>query len=244
LTERPPALEVRNLTVRYPGQDLSAVEDVSFAVKKGSLAIVIGPNGSGKSTLLRAILGLVPSSGQVRVFGLPVPEALPRMAFVPQRLLFDPSIPLTVREMLRMPLRRGNGGRMALAVESMRLQPFLDRPVGHLSGGQLQRALIGRALVTGPELLLLDEPEAGVDTTGETRLYEQLASLAEDSGMTALICSHELELVFRYADQVICINRRLICHGKPSTVLTEENLRRLYEGWLSLHSHDRPERAP
>jgi ABC-type Mn2+/Zn2+ transport system ATPase subunit len=244
LTERPPALEVRNLTVRYPGQDLSAVEDVSFAVEKGSLAIVIGPNGSGKSTLLRAILGLVHSSGEVRVFGLPVPEALPRMAFVPQRLLFDPSIPLTVREMLRMPLRRGNGGRMGLAVESMRLQAFLDRPVGHLSGGQLQRALIGRALVTGPELLLLDEPEAGVDTTGETRLYEQLASLAEDSGMTALICSHELELVSRYADQVICINRRLICHGNPSTVLTEENLRRLYEGWLSLHSHGRPELAP
>jgi zinc transport system ATP-binding protein len=243
LTEGAPALEVRNLTVRFPGQDLSAVEDVSFAVEKGSLAIVIGPNGSGKSTLLRAILGLIPFSGEVRAFGLPVRYALSRMAFVPQRLLFDPSIPLTVREMLRMPLSRKRPGEMELAVQSMRLEPFLDRPVGHLSGGQLQRALIGRALVTQPELLLLDEPEAGVDTTGETRLYEQLASLAADSGMTALICSHELELVSRYADQVICINRRLICHGNPSAVLTEENLRRLYEGWLSIHSHERPEQV-
>jgi ABC-type Mn2+/Zn2+ transport system ATPase subunit len=238
VTASEPAIEVRSLTVRFPGQDLPALQDISFRVPRGQIAIVIGPNGSGKSTLLRAILGLVASTGEVRVFGGAVRDSLQRIGYVPQRLLFDPTLPLTVREVLEMPRRRAGHDGMPFAIATMHLQPFLDRPLGHLSGGQLQRVLIGRALVTRPELLLLDEPEAGVDTTGETRLYDELAALATESGLTALICSHELELVARYADQVICLNRNLICHGSPAAVLTEENLRRLYAGAVSIHRHE------
>ncbi len=233
-----PAIDVRALTVHYPGQGLAAVEDVSLRVGRGQIAIVIGPNGSGKSTLIRAILDLIPSTGEVRVLGRPVRNVLDRVGYVPQRLQFDPTLPLTVREILAMPRRRLARDGMVFAIETMRLQPLLDRPVGELSGGQMQRVLIGRSLVTSPEILFLDEPEAGVDTTGETTLYQEIACLARESGLTALICSHELELVARYADLVLCLNRRLVCHGSPAEILTEENLRRLYAGGVSLHKHE------
>ena len=232
------AIDVENLTVRYPGHDLPSLQDISLRVRRGEMAIVIGPNGSGKSTLLRAILGLVASEGRIRIFGCPIRAALDRIGYVPQRLLFDATLPLTAREVLEMPRRRPGRDGLSFAVSTMRLEPLLDRPIGHLSGGQFQRVLIGRALVTRPEVLLLDEPEAGVDVTGETRLYDEIASLAKETGLTALICSHELELVARYADLVICVNRRLICHGSPAAVLTEENLRQLYKGAVAIRRHD------
>jgi zinc transport system ATP-binding protein len=236
-----PLLEVKGVGKRFGG--FVALESIDLDVAPGERLGLIGPNGSGKSTLLRAILGLVPHSGEVRVFGKPARSMLERIGYVPQRLLFDPTLPLTVREVLEMPRRTAGHDGMAFAIETMHLQLLLERPIGHLSGGQLQRVLIGRALVTRPDCLLLDEPEAGVDTSGETKLYEELASLATESDLTSLICSHELELVARYADQVICLNRHVVCHGSPAAVLTEDNLRRLYTGAVSIHRHEPPDRT-
>jgi ABC-type Mn2+/Zn2+ transport system ATPase subunit len=235
------ALEVRHVTVRFAGHEQPAVEDVSFDLEEGRMAMLIGPNGSGKSTLLRAILGLVPYSGRIRVFGRPVVEVYRQIAYVPQRLAFDQTLPLTTREAIRMPLGRaaGTGGEAAFgeAVDTLGLEPVLDRPLGTLSGGQLKRALIARALVTRPRLLLLDEPEAGIDVEGEQTLYRVLDRLVGSGRLTALVCSHELELVTRYAHDVLCINRRLLCTGPPAEVLTPETLVRLYGPASALYRH-------
>jgi zinc transport system ATP-binding protein len=236
-----PALSVHNLTVRYEGQQRPVLDGVSFDLEEGRIGIVIGPNGSGKSTLLKAILGLVPAVGEVRVFGEPAASASPAPGYVAQRLPFDPTLPLTTREAIRMVLARrpetAQEETFRHAVEILRIGAFLDRPLGTLSGGQLKRAMIARALVTRPRLLLLDEPEAGIDVTGEETLYELLEHLVEHERLTVLICSHELELVARYADQVYCLNRRLLCSGAPDQVLTPETLGSLYGAAPAVYHH-------
>jgi ABC-type Mn2+/Zn2+ transport system ATPase subunit len=236
-----PALEVKEVTVWFEGQDRPAVEEVSFSLDEGQIAILIGPNGSGKSTLLRAILGLVPFTGEVRVFGMPAADARRAIGYVPQRLGFDLTLPLTVREAVRMPLLGARGPDADASfqhfIEVLGVADLVDRPLAALSGGQLKRALIARALVTNPRLLLLDEPEAGIDVGGEQTLYELLVRLVAHHRLTALICSHELDLVFRYADQVLCLNRRLQCTGPPAEILTAEALVRLYGPATALYRH-------
>lgn len=235
------ALEVKDLTVWFEGQERPAVEDVSFSLDEGQIAILIGPNGSGKSTVLRAILGLVPSTGDVRVFGMPAAQARPQIGYVPQRLAFDLTLPLTVAEAVRMPLLGARGadadGALRHFTETLGIADLLDKPLGALSGGQLKRAMIARAMVTKPRLLLLDEPEAGIDVGGEQTLYELLQRLVSHHRLTALVCSHDLDLVFRYADQVLCLNRRLQCIGPPGDILTAEALTRLYGPATALYRH-------
>jgi ABC-type Mn2+/Zn2+ transport system ATPase subunit len=236
-----PALAVESLTVRFEGQRRPAVEAVSFTLAEGQIAILIGPNGSGKSTLLRAVLGLVPFEGEVKVFGRPVREAYRDIGYVPQRLPFDLTLPLTVREAVRMPLQGARDGAVEDTfrhfTEILGVAPLLDAPLGSLSGGQLKRALIARAMVTSPRLLLLDEPEAEIDIGGEQTLYELLGRLASHHQLAILICSHELELVYRYAHQVLCLNRRLLCAGPPAEVLTAEALAGLYGPSTTLYRH-------
>jgi ABC-type Mn2+/Zn2+ transport system ATPase subunit len=217
------------------------VDDVSFGLDAGQIAILIGPNGSGKSTILKAILGLVPFTGEVRVFGKPAAEQRRQIGYVPQRLTFDLTLPLTVEEAIRMPLLGARDPKAEDALrhfaEALGIGGLLDRPLGALSGGQLKRAMIARAMVTSPRLLLLDEPEAGIDIGGEQTLYGLLDRLVSDHRLTALICSHELDLVFRFADQVLCLNRRLQCTGPPSDVLTAEALAHLYGPATAFYRH-------
>jgi ABC-type Mn2+/Zn2+ transport system ATPase subunit len=238
------ALEVRALTVWFETLERPAVEEVSFTLEEGQIAILIGPNGSGKSTVLRAILGLVPCQGEIRVLGRPVRAAYREIGYVPQRLTFDPTLPLTTRETICMPLGTGRDPATEATVrhfvEVLGIGPFLHKPLGALSGGQLKRTLIARAMVTTPRLLLLDEPEAGVDVGGEQTLYGLLDQLVTHHALTALICSHELDLVYRYAHQVLCLNRRLQCTGPPSEVLTAEALAQLYGPVSTLYRHRPP----
>jgi ABC-type Mn2+/Zn2+ transport system ATPase subunit len=242
-----PALTVSHLTVRFERQSRPAVEDVSFSLEEGQIATLIGPNGSGKSTVLKAILGLVPFTGEVSVFGAPADQARAKIGYVPQRLGFDVTLPLTVREAVRMPLLGAGGPEVEAAfghfTDVLGIAPFLEKPLGALSGGELKRVLIARAMVTQPRLLLLDEPEAGIDIGGEQTLYELLHSLVSHHRLTALICSHELDIVFRYADLVLCLNRRLQCSGPPADVLTPDALSRLYGPATSVYRH-RPGGSP
>jgi ABC-type Mn2+/Zn2+ transport system ATPase subunit len=121
--------------------------------------------------------------------------------------------------------------------EALGVADLHDKPLGALSGGQLKRTLIARAMVTRPRLLLLDEPEAGIDVGGEQTLYELLQRLVAHHRLTALVCSHDLDLVFRYADQVLCLNRRLQCSGPPADILTADALARLYGPVTGLYRH-------
>lgn len=240
-------VETRGLSLSFEGR--MVLEDVSFRVPSGRIVALIGPNGSGKTTLLRALLGLTPpDSGQVLLFGKPdIRHALPRIGYVPQRLQLDRSFVLSVREFLALRLPGGANwfwrSRSSLdqsileLVPDLGLEALLGLPLPKLSGGQLQRVLIGFSLLRQPELLLLDEPTAGVDTPGEKTFYELIAAIHRKRQMTVVLVSHDLGMVFRYASWVYALNRRICCEGPPESVLNADSLREAYGIHVTPYHH-------
>lgn len=224
-------LSVKGLTVTYDGK--SALEDAKAAIPKGSLTAIIGPNGAGKSTFLKAVLGLEPSTGDVRAFGQPVAEVLDRIAYVPQRAVVDWTFPVRVFDVVLMGAYRRTGllGRISPAVRNevadaldrVGMASFADRQIGALSGGQQQRVFLARALMSRADLFLLDEPFAGVDASTEAAIVSVLQSL-RDGGATLLSVHHDLSTVSAYFDRVLLLNRRTIAEGPVATTFTRENL--------------------
>ena len=229
-------LDVRDCAVVLDGQKL--LSGVSFTVRKGEALAVIGPNGAGKTLLFRALLGLVPFQGTITW------ETGLRIGYVPQKFPVDKTVPLTIREFFLLKARR-----FWLADETflehlshelslVGLSPeVLERPVGELSGGQLQRLLIGWAMVDHPEVMLFDEPTAGIDVGFGETVYQLLQRLQKERHTTILLISHELNIVYRYADQVLCLNREMLCHGKPHEVLHPQDLTKLF-GEGSFYKHE------
>lgn len=239
-----PAIEVEHLTVSYG--PAPALLDVSFSISPGQLVGVIGPNGSGKSTLIKAILGFVkPDYGQVRLFGEPADKAKGRVAYVPQRGSVDWDFPITVREVALM----GRYGHrrwwqdmaaedVRIADESLamvRMSDYRDRQIGQLSGGQQQRVFMARALAQGAEILLLDEPFAGVDAATERAILDVLEG-AKQAGRTLVVVHHDLTTAGEYFDSLLLLKQRLFAHGPPSAVLHPELLAEVYEGSLRAFS--------
>jgi zinc transport system ATP-binding protein len=245
----PPEIECRNLTVAY--QDLVALEDITFTIHRGSFWGIIGPNGSGKSTLIKTMLGLMrPASGDIRVFGVAAHEMRAQrswIGYVPQYSRIDHSFPLNVRDVVSMGLygKVGLFRRMGVqhrkdvdeALHLVEMNDLATRPFGELSGGQKQRALVARALVLKPRLLILDEPTTALDHTASEGLYEWLNRLHKDQGMTILLVSHDIGVVSRYVDSVACLNRKLVAHGRPSDVFTEPTLEEMYGCGAVLFEH-------
>lgn len=243
-----PAIEVENLTVSY-GPTL-ALLDVSFSIEPGRLVGVIGPNGSGKSTLIKAILGFVhPDFGQVRLFGEPAEKAKGRVAYVPQRGSVDWDFPITVREVALMgryghtPWWRDLGAadyRIAdEALKAVRMEEFADRQIGQLSGGQQQRVFMARAMAQGAEILLLDEPFAGVDAATERAILDVLER-TKAAGRTLVVVHHDLATAGEYFDAILLLKQRLYAYGPPENVLHAELLSEVYEGKLKAFAELRP----
>jgi ABC-type Mn2+/Zn2+ transport system ATPase subunit len=241
-------IELEGVTARY--QDLIALEDVTFRVAAGEFVALIGPNGSGKTTLVKAILGLVPpSAGTVRLFGKP-PRQLDgdwkRVGYVPQIAQIDPRFPIRVLDVVLM----GRYGQVGLirrpgprdreaawrALEQVGIADLARRPIGRLSGGQRQRVLVARALANEPELLLLDEPTTGVDVGTTEGVFDLLETL-HYQGITILVVSHDVGVVAQHVDQVACINRRLVAHGRPEEVLSGKVLECMYGPQAVLVGH-------
>ena len=200
----------QGLTVAYGGN--AVVDRVDLAVRSGEIVVLIGPNGSGKTTLVRALLGLVePAAGTVaRRAGLVI-------GYVPQQLQIDPTLPMTVRRFLA--LRTNAAARdMQAAAAEVGVPDALDRPIQALSGGQMRRVLLARALLRDPDLLVLDEPTAGVDIAGQAALYDLVRRIRDTRGCGVLLISHNLHLVMAAADRVICLNRHVCCEGLPASV--------------------------
>ena len=229
------AITVKNLKVAF--DHTPVIDGVSVDVKKGEIAALIGPNGSGKSTFIRAVLGLIPYSGTIKVFDKPVREVLHRVGYVPQHFDFDRTIPITVREFLAFSRPRTGKREAERICREVQVDVLEDKLLGELSGGQLQRVLIAKALFKNPELLLLDEPSAGIDIEGAKVFYDLVEHLNEKHGVTVLLISHEISFVHRFADRVICLNRDLVCHGPPEEVLTRATLNKLYGSDMDVHIH-------
>lgn len=209
-----------------------AIKDLSFQVAKGDSLAIIGPNGAGKTVLFRALLGLVPYSGVIR-WGSKV-----KIGYVPQRLTIDKSMPLSVGEFFSF--KAGGRSEIFEALEAVGLshhaQHILEKRLGDLSGGEFQKVLIAYAIIGQPDVLLFDEPTAGIDMEGEETVYGLLERLHAERGMTILLISHDLNVIYRYAHNVLCINRSQICFGAPKEVLTTKSLQELY-GSATVHPH-------
>jgi manganese/iron transport system ATP-binding protein/manganese/zinc/iron transport system ATP- binding protein len=235
-----PAITVENLTVSFGPKP--ALLDVSVEIDQGFLVGVIGPNGAGKSTLIKAILGFVtPDLGRIRVFGTPLESARGRMAYVPQRGAVDWDYPITVSEVTMMgrygsvPWWRDPGPedeRMVdEALRMVRMEEFRDRQIGQLSGGQQQRVFMARALAQGADILLLDEPFAGVDAATERAILDVLDG-AKKTGKTLVVVHHDLATAAEYFDALLLIKQRVYAYGDPQRVLNPELLAEVYEGKL------------
>jgi zinc transport system ATP-binding protein len=226
------------------------LEAVDLAVEPHDYLALLGPNGSGKTTLVKLVLGLLrPSRGSVRVLGGEPERARGRVGYVPQRVQFDLDFPIRVADVVRMGrLRRDRmlrplGARDREAAEralaTVEMAALADRPIGELSGGQLQRVLIARALALEPELLLLDEPTASLDERIGLGVWELLEQLSKS--MTVVVISHDIGAISRHVRSVACLNRRLYAH--PTRELTAEMLEATYGCPIDLIAHGHPHRV-
>ena len=232
------AIEVSRLTVSYG--PVPALLDISVAIDSGKLVGVIGPNGSGKSTLIKAILGFVkPDVGEVKLFGQDASMAKGRVAYVPQRGAVDWDFPITVREVAAMgrygkrrwwqDLTKKDYQLANEALAKVRMGEFARRQIGQLSGGQQQRVFMARALAQDADILLLDEPFAGVDAATEGAILDVLKE-TKQQGKTVVVVHHDLATAAEYFDQVILLKQRLFGFGTPQQVLDPRLLADVYEG--------------
>lgn len=248
------ALRIENLCVKKNGRHL--LENISFSVEEGRIVAILGPNGAGKTTLIKAILGLTDyETGSVSLFGRPFRHnnADVRVGYVPQRLEFDRTFPITVSELLTFtippfyslpfPVKQGKKGDIGSILEVVGARDLMIRSIGSLSGGELQRVMMAKAIVNDPKILFLDEPASGVDIEGQERFYDLVKRLNTERRLTVILISHDLNVVYRFADDVLCLNRRLVCSGSPEKTLTDEVIKSVYGEMMgaythSCHSHD------
>ncbi|MCE6959748.1 metal ABC transporter ATP-binding protein [Cereibacter sphaeroides] len=227
-------IAAHHLAVRQGHEEI--LSDVSLSVEPGEIVTIVGPNGSGKSTLLRALLGILPpASGAVsRKPGL-------RIGYVPQKLQIDRSMPITVRRFLSLPVRQ-TAAATAAALVRVGVPEVAERQMANLSGGQLQRVMLARALLTEPEILMLDEPTQGLDQPGEAAFYRLIEEVRSATGAAILMVSHDLHVVMAASDRVICLNRHVCCEGTPRVVSNAPEYRALFghgtQGALALYRHD------
>lgn len=201
--------------------------DLGFTIQRGSFTLIVGPNGAGKTQLMRVLLGLVkPTSGMIRR-----QFDLAEVGYVPQKLTVDPTFPITVREFLQSyiyPKGWWVNRSLPAFAEAFAIAPLLNKRLGQLSGGQLQRVLLAAVLSTEPALVFLDEFSSGIDPRGQAELFSYLHRLNERDGITLIMISHDIDIVSQFADVVLCLNKRMVCHGRPHDVFTQENFEKMY----------------
>lgn len=208
------------------------MHDVSLELQAAKVLTVIGPNGAGKSTLINVLLGLqAPDSGTV------YRKPKLKIGYVPQRISIDSLMPLTVKRFVALSDR----GDPLQALEEAGIKHLADHPIQKLSGGEFQRALLARALLRKPELLILDEPAQGIDVLGQAELYEKIAALKNEYGFGVLMVSHDLHLVMQKTDQVLCLNQHICCSGQPEDVSQHPEYQKLFGNFpsegLAVYTH-------
>ncbi|MFH1812347.1 MAG: ABC transporter ATP-binding protein [Pseudomonadota bacterium] len=235
-----PVVELEQVSVRLSGH--TVLDHLDLVVDEGDYLAVVGPNGGGKTTLLRAVLGLLrPSAGTLRVLGGPAAAARGRIGYVPQFARFERDFPLRVRDVVRLGLagrvlfrrRRDENLRAEQALHRVGMDHLCETPIGQLSGGQMQRALIARALVIDPALLLLDEPTASLDAQGADGFYQLLDKLSRSC--TVILVSHDIGRIATHAQRVALVNRHLYCAA--ASEITSVMIEKVYCCPLDLPTH-------
>jgi zinc transport system ATP-binding protein len=227
-------LEVSDLAIRFGRTEIFS--HLSFAVPEGAALAIVGPNGSGKTVLLRALIGAIPFEGTLRW----APDV--RLGYVPQKLDIARDAPITGFDFLRARAalaRTSNASALEMLAAVGLTAEAGERPIGALSGGQFQRLLVALALVGAPNVLLLDEPTAGVDEPGQERLNELIHRLQRDRGLTVLLISHDLSIIYRHATTVLCLGRERHWFGPPKDILTPDRLHEVYGTPVAFHVHER-----
>jgi zinc transport system ATP-binding protein len=244
MMKKEPIIEIKHLYYRYDRENV--LEDVNLSVNQGSFLGIVGPNGSGKSTLLKLILGLIkPQRGEIKLFGKDIKQFRERqkIGFVSQKAnSFNSGFPATVYEVVASGLTKKIGllrfynkkdaEKIEKAVASVGMEKFLHRNIGELSGGQQQRVFIARALVSDPELIILDEPTVGVDAENVQSFYEMLEQLNKD-GITLLMVTHDIGAITDKVTNVACLNKVLFFHGTSTEFEDKKHL-----GISDIYGHD------
>jgi len=229
-------LSLKNVSVVVEQHEL--VSDISFDVADGDITAIVGPNGGGKSTLVKAILNLNPYKGEIKI------NKGTTVGYVPQYFNFDRTTPILVKELFRLRLKssfisKKNDKLIATTLENVGAKQVMNKRLGVLSGGEMQRVLIALALIDNPGLLILDEPSSGIDIGGEETIYNLIQKLSKERNMAIIFISHDLDIVYRFANQAICLNKKMLCVGPPNEVLTEERLTEAHGGMTQTFRHHR-----
>ncbi len=222
-------LSVDNLSITLGHQRI--IRDVSFSVAPQEVVAIIGPNGAGKSVLIKTLVGLLnATTGTI--------EWKPgtKVGYLPQRFHVDHYLPMTVKEFLNLKPKQAFSVREVLKLTELDAS-WLTRPLAHLSSGQLQHVLLAWAILDKPQLLIFDEPTENVDVVGQEYIYTLLHNLQDKLGIAMIIISHDLHVVYRYANTVICLNQKMVCYGEPEVALTTEKLSELYGNPAFFHHH-------
>lgn len=227
-------ITAENLSVKM-GQK-TVLQGINLSIEDGEIVTVVGPNGSGKSTLMKALIGALPLSG-----GTVSSAKGTTIGYVPQKLNIDATMPMSVTRFLNLPRARPLEVTEAMLAR-VGLHGVSNRQIVDLSGGQLQRVLLARALLRDPQLLILDEPTSGLDQPGIADFYALIASVREEMGCAILMVSHDLHVVMSASDRVICLNGHVCCEGAPEMVSAAPEYRELFgmgtHGALALYRHE------
>ncbi len=233
-------ISINNLGVSFDGR--TVLENITFDVEAGDILAIIGPNGAGKTVLLKSILGLNKNySGGI------VWHQRPEVGYVPQRIYFDKDFPLTVKEFFLLEVGGRSSfwlptpdvvGEVRKQLQEVKAAHLINERLGTLSQGEMQRVLIARSLLENPKLIFFDEPASGVDISAEETVYNLLHELYLKNNLTLVLISHELNIVYRFATKVICLNKNLICQGLPSEVLNPETLHKIFGHHTGVYKHE------
>lgn len=240
------AVEINHVSLKFNEQLI--LEDINFSIEEKDFIAIIGPNGGGKTTLLKVMLGiLTPDKGQVRVFGRKPNKAKYLMGYLPQRLDFDRDFPINVFETVLMGRYHGllkkystkDHDAVIEALKNVKMDKFKDRQISKLSGGQLQRVFIARAIVRDPKLLIMDEPMASIDPEMQQSFYELMSRLKDK--MAIVLVSHDVGAVSSHVDKIACLNQKLYFHGPVED--SANGLEQVYHCPIELISHGIPHRV-
>lgn len=221
-------LEVKNLKAELEGKKI--IENLSFRVEKGDVLTILGPNGAGKTVLLKTLLGFLPYQGEINWMpGI-------KIGYVPQRLPFIKDAPLDIKEFFKLKGTKEKEIEENLSSVGLNKE-FLNKKIGDLSSGQFQRVLIAWSLSLNPQILLFDEPTTGIDIGGEETIYGLLDKLKKEKNLTVLLVTHDLSVVYKFSNYVICLNKCPICQGSPKEILTTETLQKLYGEEVKFYQH-------